>query len=237
MRILLVEDNAKLAQAIKIALMQQGYTVDVVGSAIEADEAAAIEHHDVIILDVVLPDQDGVALCRQLRRQKVCTPILMLSVLSSVEDKVAGLDAGADDYLGKPFHLDELQARLRSLLRRSQATEGAILSSSNLIMNLLEHRVTLAGSPVKLSAKEFSLLEYMMRNPRRLLTRSMISESCWDMNYESSSNVIDVYISSLRRKIDLDPRHQRIETVIGSGYRFHEHPEAASSPVLTAPSA
>jgi len=225
MRILLIEDNAKLAQTLKDILEQQGYSIDVARTADEGDELAIVDHHDVIILDVMLPDRDGVELCRHLRRQKVPTPILMLTSLSETDDKVAGLDAGADDYLTKPFQVDELLARLRSLMRRSQASEGAVLRSGELEMNLLEHRVSLGGSPVKLSAKEFALLEYMMRNPRKLLTRAMISESVWDMNYESGSNVIDVYVSSLRRKIDRDPKKPRIETVIGSGYRFVDDPQ------------
>jgi DNA-binding response OmpR family regulator len=230
MRILLVEDNLKLAETIKTSLAQQGYSVAVAHSAAEGDEVAVVEHFDVIILDVMLADRDGVELCRHLRRQKVTTPILMLTVLSSTEDKVAGLDAGADDYLTKPFQLDELLARLRSLLRRSQATEGAVLRSGDLVMDLHDHQVTLVGAAVKLSAKEFALLEYMMRNPRKLLTRAMISESVWDMNYEPSSNVIDVYVSTLRRKIDLDPERPRIETMIGRGYRFLDHAEGQDAP-------
>ncbi len=235
MRILLIEDNVKLAQSIKASLEQQGYSVDVANNGDEGDEMAVVDRHDAIILDVMLPGSDGVQLCRNLRRQKVIVPILMLTVLSSTADKVAGLDAGADDYLTKPFQVDELLARLRSLLRRSQATEGAILKSGGLEMNLLEHRVSLDGKAVKLSAKEFALLEYMMRNPRKLLTRTMISESVWDMNYESSSNVIDVYVSSLRRKIDRGAAKPRIETVIGSGYRFVDHTEPGHVPGRVVP--
>jgi DNA-binding response OmpR family regulator len=234
MRILLVEDNPKLADTTKTTLAQHGYAVDVALSAAEGDELAVVEHYDVIILDVMLPDRDGIELCRYLRRQKVVAPILMLTVLGSTADTVAGLDAGADDYLIKPFQVDELLARLRSLLRRSQATEGAVLRAGDLVMDLHAHQVTLGGAAIKLSAKEFALLQYMMRNPRRLLTRSMISESVWDMNYESSSNVIDVYVSSLRRKIDRDPRRLRIETVIGSGYRFIDHAEGTDSSALAA---
>ena len=233
MRILLIEDNATLAQTIKVSLVQQGYSVGIATTADEGDEMAVVEHHDVIVLDAMLADRDGIELCRQLRRQKIATPILMLTVLSSTEDKVRGLDAGADDYLTKPFKLEELLARLRSLLRRAQATEGAVLRAGALELNLHERRATIGGVLLKLSAKEVALLEYLMRNPRKLLTRTMISESVWDMNYEPGSNVIDVYVSSLRRKIDRGPlRH--IETVIGSGYRFVEPtavgPAAASPP-------
>jgi len=235
MHVLLVEDNAKLAQTIKTNLEQQGYCVDVARNAEQADEIAVVEHYDAILLDVMLPDGDGVELCRQLRRQKVAVPILMLTVLSSTEDKVAGLDAGADDYLTKPFQVDELLARLRSLLRRLQSTESAVLRAGDLVMDLRDHRVSLGGVAVRLSAKEFALLEFMMRNPGRLLTRAMISESVWDMSYESSSNVIDVYVSTLRRKVDRGSTQRKIETVIGSGYRFLEHPEPSNDPVQTAP--
>ncbi len=235
MRILLIEDNTKLAQTVKVSLQQHGYSVDVASNADEGDEMAVVNHHDVIVLDVMLGDRDGMELCRQLRRQKVATPILMLTALGSTSDKVRGLDAGADDYLAKPFELEELLARLRSLLRRSQATEGAVLRSGDLELNLHERRVSVGGVPVKLSAKEIALLEYLMRNSRKLLTRSMISESVWDMNYEPGSNVIDVYVSSLRRKIDRGSR-RHIETVIGSGYRFAE-PAPAQPDDVAAPKA
>lgn len=235
MRILLIEDNPKVALATKVSLEQHGYCVNVASTAREGDELASVEHHDAIILDVRLPDRDGVDLCRDLRQRKVSVPILMLTVLGSTSDKVAGLDAGADDYLTKPYQLDELLARLRSLLRRSLPTEGSVLRSGDLVMDLVEHRVTLADTPVKLSAKEFALLEYLMRNPRRLLTRTMISESVWDMNFESGSNVVEVYISSLRRKIDRGAGKKRIETVIGSGYRFYDLDEPNQTEVRMAP--
>jgi len=230
MRILVIEDNAKLAQTIKASLEQHGYAIDVARTYKDGDEIALVEHHDLILIDVMLPDGDGVELCRNLRRQKIATPILMLTVLGATTDKVAGLDAGADDYLTKPFQLDELLARLRSLLRRSRGGEGAMLQSGDLVMDLHEHQVTLGGAPVRLSAKEFALLEFMMRNPRRLLTRALISASVWDMNYESGSNVIDVYVSALRRKIDRGAGQPRIETVIGSGYRFLDHSEEKDAP-------
>jgi DNA-binding response OmpR family regulator len=234
MRILLVEDNAKLAESTKIGLEQNGYAVDIAATADEGDEMAVVSHHDVIVLDVMLGDRCGIELCRQLRRQKVATPILMLTVLAATEDKVKGLDAGADDYLTKPFQMEELLARLRSLLRRSQATEGAVLRAGDVVLDLHERRATVAGLPVKLSAKEFALLEFFLRNQRKLLTRSMISESVWDMNYEAGSNVIDVYVSTLRRKVDRPSQQSHIETVIGSGYRFVAHDEPGDVPARAA---
>ncbi len=233
MRILIIKDNTRLTENLEHALEQQGYTLDVARSAAEGDEFAVVEHHDLIILDIMVPSRSDVELCRALRRQHVASPILVISALNSTADIVACLDAGADDYLLKPFHSDELLARLRSLLRRGKASENAVLRSGDLVMNLQERHVALSGVTLKVTSKEFALLEYMMRNPRRLLTRTMISESVWDMNYESGSNVIDVYVCSLRRKIDLDPKHPLIETVVGAGYRFRGDPE--ETPASPAP--
>jgi two-component system, OmpR family, copper resistance phosphate regulon response regulator CusR len=230
MRVLIIEDNHRLAQSLKLNLEEHGYCVELAATADEGDEKAVVEHYDVIILDAILPDRDGFDLCRGLRRQKVATPILMVTVLTSTADKVRGLDAGADDYLTKPVQIEELLARLRSLLRRAQATEGAKLRAGDLVMDLHERRVTHGGAAIKLSAKEFALLEYMMRNQRRLLTRTMISECVWDMTYEASSNVIDVYVSALRRKIDRGTGRPYIETVIGSGYRFSDHGQLTDAP-------
>ncbi|HEX5050239.1 MAG TPA: response regulator transcription factor [Planctomycetota bacterium] len=220
MRTLLIDDDSHFAETIKVGLEQQGHVVDVASTFDEGDEIAVVERHDVIILDVVLGDRDGVDLCRRLRRRKVVTPILMLTGRTATSDKVRGLDAGADDYLTKPFEQEELLARLRSLLRRSKAAEGVMLQSGQLHMDVDAHRVTVGGAAVKLSTKEFALLEYMMRNPGKLLTRTMISERVWGVDYESSSNVIDVYVSSLRRKVDRGSPTRHIETIVGSGYRF-----------------
>jgi DNA-binding response OmpR family regulator len=235
LRVLLVDTGAARARALQLGLQQHGYSVDVAATAEAGDEAAVVDHHDLIVLVGETEGFDAARLCRALRGQQVTVPILILAEQASTAAKIAGLDAGADDYLAGRDPMAELLARLRSLLRRSTASEGSILRSGELVMNLAEHRVTLAGVPVKLSAKEYALLEFMMRNPRRLLTRTMISASVWDMNHESSSNVIDVYVSALRRKIDRDPLRPRIETVIGCGYRYLDPDEAADAVDLDRP--
>jgi DNA-binding response OmpR family regulator len=235
MRILLVDHDVATARTLRVSLEQHGYSVDVATSTDAGEEAAIVDHHDVVVLVGDPAGLDAARTCRELRQQKLRTPIRVLSTPGSTAAKVAGLDAGADDCLGSPFQLDELLARLRSLLRRSQSSEGSVLRAGRLTMDLHEHRVTASGVRLKLSAKEFALLEFLMRNPRRLLTRTRISESVWDMNYEASSNVIDVYISSLRRKLHVDGELPLIETVIGCGYRFVDADEIGETSAATRP--
>lgn len=220
MRILVIEDNPKMAAAIKQGLGEQGYAVDVSHTGLEGEELACVEPYDVIILDLMLPDRDGVEVCRNLRRRDVKTPVLMLTALSGTDDKVEGLNAGADDYLVKPFDFEELVARVRALLRRQDQAEPTVLRVADLELNLLERTVTRGDRVESLSAREFALLEYLMRNPNRVLPRMTIGEKVWDMNFEPTSNVIDVYISALRRKIDVGFDRPLIHTVIGTGYRF-----------------
>ena len=179
---------------------------------------AAQGEYEAIILDLMLPDHDGVQICRELRRRGVSTPILMLTALSSTSDKVTGFEAGADDYLAKPFDLEELLARVHALLRRAQSSEAAVLRFADIEMNRVARTVTRAGQPVTLTSKEFALLEYFMRNPNRVLTRTNLGERVWDMNFEDESNVIEVYISRLRNKIDKGFDKPLIHTVIGTGY-------------------
>lgn len=226
MRLLVVEDNPKVSGFIRQGFVELGYAVDVVESGRQAEEQAANEH-DVIILDIMLPDEDGVQVCRNLRRMAVKTPILMLTALSMVKDKVAAFDAGADDYLTKPFDFDELQARVRALMRRGQSQEGTVLHVEDLDLELTSHRVTRAGQKIRLSNKEFALLEYFMRNPNRVLSRVSIAEHVWDMGFSGESNVIDVYVGLLRRKIDKDFGRKLIHTVIGRGYYFGTQPPGA----------
>jgi DNA-binding response OmpR family regulator len=220
MRILVVEDNPDMAAAIRQGLKENGYSVDVAHKGFEAEELAASEPYDLVILDVMLPDRDGVDLCKNLRRRKVSAFILMLTALSNTEHKIAGLDAGADDYLTKPFEFDELLARIRALLRRGTAAESTKLEFGGLHLDLLRRRVERDGHKLKLSAKEFALLGFFMRNPDRVVDRMTIAQKVWDINFEPSSNVIDVCISALRKKIDRDFETPLIHTVVGMGYRF-----------------
>jgi DNA-binding response OmpR family regulator len=228
MRILVIEDNPKMAGGIRRGLVEHGYAVDVSHSGYEGEVLASTAPYDVIVLDLMLPDRDGLDVCRSLRRRKVRIPILVLTALSGTREKVTGLDAGADDYLTKPFEFDELVARIRALLRRGQASEAAKLSYADLELNVTRHSVARTGVKIDLSNKEFALLEYLVRNPDRVLGRQMIAEKVWDMNYEPASNVIDVYISSLRRKIDKDFDFPLIHTIIGIGYRFGSEVDSAA---------
>ncbi|MEW6252438.1 MAG: response regulator transcription factor [Planctomycetota bacterium] len=218
MRFLVIEDNPKLAQRIRETLTEQAYTADVTHSGRDGEEMAVTGGYDGIILDLMLPDHDGVDLCRNLRRRGVAAPVLMLTALAATSDKVTGLEAGADDYLTKPFELEELVARTRALLRRAQAAEGAVLRFHDIEMDLVRRTVTRATRPISLTAKEFSLLEYLMRNPNRVLTRASIGERVWDLVFEDESNVIEVYVSRLRSKLDRHFDRKLIHTVIGTGY-------------------
>jgi DNA-binding response OmpR family regulator len=230
MRILLIEDNPKMSRFIAQGLVELGYGVEAAPSG-AAGEAIAVDHpFDLIILDVMLPDGDGIQVCRSLRRRMVRAPILMLTALSTTADKVTGLNAGADDYLTKPFEFDELVARIHALLRRGRATESAVLRYEDLEMDLQKRSVKRGDQRIRLTAREFALLEYFMRNPERVLTRTRIGEHVWDMNFDGDSNVIDVYVSMVRRKVDRGFGKRLIHTVIGSGYVMggeDDHDEAA----------
>ncbi len=220
MRVLIVEDNPKMASAIQRGLCENGFAADVSHSGFEGEDLGAAGNYDVIILDLMLPDRDGVEVCRNLRRRCVATPVIMLTALSSTDDKVSGLDAGADDYITKPFEFEELLARVRAILRRGEASEGRLLQCEDLELDLYTRAATRKGEKIDLSNKEFALLEYLMRNPNRVLSRTQIGEKVWDMNFEPSSNVIDVYISALRKKLDRDHDLPLIHTIKGAGYRF-----------------
>jgi len=233
MRILLIEDNPAITALIHEGLSPHGYELDTVATGSEGEELAAGGQHDVVILDILLPDRNGIDVCKNLRARGVRTPILMLTALSNTLDKVAGLEAGADDYLTKPFEVEELLARIRALSRRGGSEGPLVLNFEDLEMNLVRRSVTRAGQKIRLTNKEFDLLEYLMRNSERVLTRDDIGRHVWDMNFQSDSNVIDVYISMLRRKIDRDFPRPLIQTVIGKGYKLghieeESHAEAAN---------
>lgn len=220
MRVLVIEDNPKMAAAVQKGLQAHGFAVDMVHTGFEGEELASTTPYDVIVLDLMLPDRDGVEVCRNLRRRGIASRVLMLTALSSTDDKIAGLDTGADDYMTKPFEFDELLARIRALLRRGQPGESRTLRYNDLELDLYSRRAKRLDQEWELSNKEFALLEYLMRNPDRVLSRTQIAERVWDMNYSPSSNVIDVYIASLRKKIDHDFEKPLIHTFKNAGYRF-----------------
>jgi heavy metal response regulator len=218
MRILLVEDDRKVASFIRKGLMEEGYAVDVAAEG-ETGLAMGLDRlHDVIILDVMLPGKPGFQVVRELRQAKVATPVLLLTARDGVEDKVQGLDAGADDYLTKPFAFAELLARVRALLRRGAAARAPLLQVADLTLDPAKRTVKRGGEAISLTNREFSLLEYFMRNPGRVLTRTMIVEHVWDYSFDSATNVIDVYVNYLRKKIDAGRERKLLHTVRGAGY-------------------
>jgi two-component system OmpR family response regulator len=216
MRILLVEDDLKLARALARGLRRHAYAVDVAEDGDRALMQAAVYEYDVIVLDVMLPGTDGFGVCRALRDRGATTPVLMLTARDAVDDRIVGLDAGADDYLSKPFDFGELLARIRALLRRGSVAGPAQLRVGELLVDPARHRVTHAGRPVELTAREFGVLEYLARHPGEVVSRTRLLEHVWDENFVGSTNVVDVYVGYLRRK--LGP--QAIETVRGVGYRL-----------------
>ena len=220
MRILLVEDNQRLSDSLRRSLTDDGYAVDVAYDGQEGEDLAQLTPYDVIILDVMLPRKDGFEVCRTLRENRVKSPILMLTARDALTDRVSGLDSGADDYLVKPFELDELRARLRALLRRDSEDKSSVLAIADLKLDPATHQVERGGQVIELTSREYALLEYLMRHPNRLITRQMAENSLWSYDATVASNVVDVYIRRLRNKID-DPFDVKlIETIRGSGYRL-----------------
>lgn len=221
MRVLIVEDERNISAYVKRGLEEQGYAVDTAFSGREALDWLVAATFDIVLLDILLPEVDGLTVCRKLRKQGIRTPVLMLTARDAVDDRVAGLDAGADDYLVKPFAMKELLARLRALTRRAaDAPKSTLLEIADLSLDTLSHRVRRAGQLIELTAKEYAVLECLLREPDRVLTRTMIAEHVWNYDVFNQSNVVDVYIRNLRRKIDdgFDPK--LIHTVRGAGYRL-----------------
>ena len=220
MRILIVEDEPELAGLLKRGLGEEGHAVDLADRGEDAFDWLEIAEYDALILDIMLPGIDGLAVCRELRRRHVSVPILLLTALDGIGDRVTGLDAGADDYLVKPFALAELLARLRALSRRPAESLDPVLEYADLRLDPANRRVWRGDRTIALSTKEFRVLEYLLRHPRRLLTRSMIAEHVWDYDFPNVTNVIDVHIRSLRLKLDDPYPGALIQTVRGAGYRL-----------------
>ena len=222
MRILVVEDEKRLAEVIKKGLVEEGYSVDIAYDGEEGQYMAENTSYDLVILDIMLPKKDGITICQELRVKEISTPILMLTAKDSVEDRVKGLDSGADDYLIKPFAFSELVARVRALLRREALSKASKLQVGNLVMDTLTREVWRGDTKIELTAKEYALLEYFMRHPNMVITRTMLMEKVWDYDFEGMSNIIDVYIRRLRLKLDEEGEESIIETVRGAGYRLRE---------------
>ena len=222
MRLLVVEDEEKIAQFIRRGLVEEGYSVEVVGDAEAAWELISNSIFDLLVLDLMLPGMDGVSFCRKLRERGQTLPVLMLTAKDAVNDKVAGLDAGADDYMTKPFAFEEFLARIRALLRKSEPKKMSTLKVGDLVLDLLTRKVTRGEKEIFLSNREYALLEYLMRNTGRIVTRTMISENVWAIRFDTFTNVIDVYINYLRGKVDYGFEKKLIKTVRGRGYILEE---------------
>ncbi|MBU4342942.1 MAG: response regulator transcription factor [Candidatus Omnitrophica bacterium] len=222
MRILLVEDEAKIASFIERGLKEEHYVVDLAYDGEKGLFLAEVNTYDLIIVDIILPKKDGISLCREMRSKKIDTPILMLTAKDKVGDKVLGLDSGADDYLTKPFAFEEFLARIKALLRRRRSDKGTTLKIADLELDQLTHRVKRQEKEIALTSKEYALLEYLMLHANQVVTRTMISEHVWNEDFDSFTNVIDVYVNYLRNKIDKNFKKQLIHTIRGTGYILKE---------------
>ncbi|MCL5771418.1 MAG: response regulator transcription factor [Actinobacteria bacterium] len=225
MRILLVEDEPSLLKIIERRLKEEGYSVDSAKDGREAENFINSVEYDCIILDIMIPIIDGLTLLRKMRLKKISSPVLFLTAKDTIEDRVIGLDSGADDYLVKPFSFDELLARVRSLLRRQKESRDIILSIDDLKVNTITREVKRGDKLIELTSKEYALLEFFLRNKNRVLTKHQIAEHIWNYNFEYNSNIVEVYVRYLRRKIDDDFKNKLIHTVRGGGYLFKDKNE------------
>jgi two-component system OmpR family response regulator len=223
MRVLVVEDEKKMGELLKRGLQQEGYSVDLASNGEDAVWLGTENDYDAMILDIGLPDVDGLEVCRSLRQAGRWVPVLMLTARDAVPDRIAGLDVGADDYVTKPFSFAELLARLRALIRRGAVERPPRLEVGDVALDPAARRVWRGEAEIDLTSKEFALLEFFMRHPGEVLSRTLIMEHVWDFAYEGGSNVVDVYVRHLRDKIDRPFAKRSIETVRGAGYRLREH--------------
>ena len=222
MRVLVVEDEKKLAQFIRRALREDGYAVDLTHDGEEGAHLALTEEYDVVVLDLLLPRRDGLSILRDLRKKNVAVPVLVLTARDTVRDRVRGLDEGADDYLTKPFSLEELRARVRALLRRGAGAAATVLRCADLSMDLVKREVLRGKRNLDLTPREFSLLEFLLRHAGRVVTRTSIAEHVWNFHFEWNSNIVDVYINALRRKLESEGESRLIHTVRGVGYSLRD---------------
>jgi two-component system OmpR family response regulator len=219
-KVLIVEDEKKIAAFVRKGLEAQGFVVDVSHHGDEGFTLASTRPYDAAILDIMLPGKDGLSILRNLRERRNVLPVILLTARSELNERLEGLNLGADDYLTKPFHIEELIARLHAVTRRSSGASLSILAVADLKMNLLTRRVTRGGTAIELTAREFSLLEHLLRSPGRVLTRVEICERVWDYNFDPGTNLVDVYIQRIRKKVDGDFPEKLIETIRGVGYRI-----------------
>jgi len=222
MRILIVEDEKDIADFVKKSLTEESHAVDITVDGLAGEDLAFAEPYDLIILDILLPKKDGIAVLKSLRETGIQTPVLILTARGAVPDRVAGLDAGADDYLVKPFAAAELRARVRALLRRHSPEKSPLLCAGELSLNASTHEVKVNDQPIELSSREFAILEYLLHNKNRLLSKSMIAEHVWDFHFNSDFNLIEVYIRRLRQKIDRHCQQKLIHTIRNGGYAIRD---------------
>ncbi len=220
MKILVVEDEKKIASFIRKGMEAAGFVVEVSHHGDEGYTLATTRPYEAVVLDIMLPGRDGLSILRNLRDRKMAVPVILLTARGELNERLEGLNLGADDYLTKPFHIEELIARVHAVTRRAAGTSQSVLAVADLQMNLLTRDVTRAGESMELTAREFSLLEHLMRSPGRVLTRVEICERVWDYNFDPGTNLVDVYVQRLRKKVDGDAKQKLIETVRGVGYRI-----------------
>jgi len=223
-KVLVIEDERKIASFLRKGLEAQGFVVDHVANGDEGYALATTQPYDAAVLDIMLPGRDGLSILRNLRERKISLPVILLTARSELNERLEGLNLGADDYLTKPFHIEELIARLHAVTRRAAGASQSILAVADLKMNLLTRDVTRNGTAIELTAREFSLLEHLMRSPGRVLTRVEICERVWDYNFDPDTNLVEVYIQRVRKKVDESCANKLIETIRGVGYRIKAAP-------------